>query len=110
MSNSSEQALNVIEPLIADLSQSDAFMVFITLCRKFDWSGTVFTPDAVSERIQNRREGDGLGPLPAEQLEEMTNSIINSRDWDKWLPMWISEQGWDFINEVLDERERSNAS
>jgi hypothetical protein len=110
MSNSSEQAINVIEPLIADLSQSDAFMVLSMLCRKFDWSGTMFTPDDVSEMIQHRREGDDLDPLPDEQLEEMTNDIINSRDWYKFLPDWITEQGWEIINQSIFDREETNGN
>ena len=110
MSNSSEQALNVIEPLIADLSQSDAFMVLSMLCRKFDWSGTMFTPDDVSEHIQYRREADGLDPLTDEQLEEMTNDIINSRDWSKWLPDWITERGWEIINQAIYDREETNGN
>ena len=110
MSNSSEQALNVIEPYIADLSQSDAFMVFSMLCRKFDWSGTVFTPDDVSETIQERRKADDLDPLPDEQLEEMTNDIINSRDWSKWLPDWMTEQGWEIINQAIYAREDNNGN
>jgi len=110
MSNSSEQALNVIEPYIADLSQSDAFMVFSMLCRKFDWSGNVFTPDDVSETIQYRREADGLDPLSDEQLEEMTNDIINSRDWHKWLPDWMTEQGWEIINQAIYNREETNGN
>lgn len=104
MSNRSEQALNVIEPLIADLSQSDAFMVFRLLCEKFDWSGTVFTPDDVAEQIISRREADGLDPLPDEQLEEMTNDIINSRNWSKWLPDWMTEEGWEVINQSIFDR------
>lgn len=105
MSSSSEQALNVIEPLIADLNQSDGFTVFRLLCRKFHWAGTVFTPDDVSEQIQNRREADDLDPLPDDQLEELTNDIINSRDWAKWLPDWITEQGWEAINQSIHDRE-----
>ena len=110
MSNSSEQALNVIEPYIADLSESDAFMVFSMLCEKFDWSGTVFTPDDVSETIQYRREADDLDPLSNEQLEEMTNDIINSRDWSKWLPDWMTEQGWEIINQAIYAREDNNGN
>ena len=51
MSNSSEQALNVIEPLIADLNQSDAFIVFGLLWEKFSSSDMdrVMSPSEIRE-------------------------------------------------------------
>ena len=57
MSNRSEQALNVIEPHIADLNQSDGFMVLRLLCEKFDWSApTEWTCDGCLTEVP---DGDG---------------------------------------------------
>lgn len=110
MSNSSEQALNVIEAHIPDLSQSDAFLVFSILYEKYSWSGGMFTPADLSRQIQYRRTRDDLAPLTAEQLEEMTNYILNSDFWLHQFPVWAKREGWDVINEVLDGMEHSNAS
>lgn len=110
MSNSSEQALNVIEPLISDLSQDDGFIVLRLLCQKFHWSGAMFTPDDVSEQIISRREADDFDPFTGEQVEEMTNDIINSRDWSKWLPDWMTSEGWEIINQAIYAREDNNGN
>lgn len=104
MSNRSEQALNVIEPYIANLSQSDAFTVFRLLCEKFSWSGTVFTPVDVANRIQDRREADGLDPLTYEQLEEAVGLIVASGDWRDHLPDWMTSEGFEVIDQAIFDR------
>lgn len=101
-----EELLNKV---MNEMTQEEAFSMFRNLETKFSWSGTVFTPDDVQECIINRREADGLEPLTDEQLEEAVYLVVDSRDWSKWLPDWMTEQGWEIINTaIFDILENAN--
>ena len=95
---------NLLNSIMEDMDEAEAFSMLRNIEQKFGWSGTVFTPTDVEECIINRREADGLEPLTDEQLEEAVSAVVDSRDWSKWLPDWMTEQGWDIINSAIYER------
>jgi len=103
MSNKSEQALNVIEQYIGDLNEDMAINLYHALAREFDWAGTFFTRDDVRVCINDRRVADDLDVLEGDDLEEAVDAVTGSRDWHRWLPDWMTEQGWEIVNAVIYE-------
>jgi len=85
------------------LTESMAIDLYHALAREFHWSGQFFTPEDIRSTINERRENDDKEPLEGEQLEEAVNKIIDSRDWSKWLPDWMGEQGWEVIHQSIFE-------
>lgn len=88
---------------IENLTEEDCVMVFHAMRRKFDWAGTFFTHDDVATCIEDRRDADGLEPLSEGGLEEAVKTVTDSRDWNKWLPDYMTEQGWEIINSCIWE-------
>lgn len=101
--------MNITEALkfVQDnISEEDASTVFYAMRLKFDWVGTVFCEDDIRESIQQRREADDKEPYSEEQMDEAVATVMNSDGWNKWMEDWMTEQGWDFLsNLIFDEVE-----
>ena len=85
------------------LNEDMAINLYHALAREFHWAGTFFTPEDVSSIINQRREADDKEPLEGDELEEAVNSVVGSRDWHRWLPDWLTQQGWEIIDTVIHE-------
>ena len=91
------------------LNEDMAMNLYHALAREFHWAGTFFTRDDVAVTINERRQADDKEPLSDDELDEAVDTIIGSRDWSKWLPDWMAEQGWEVINTAIhDQLEQEN--
>lgn len=86
------------------LNEDMAMNLYHSLAREFHWAGTFFTRDDVRFAITERREADDKEPLSDDELEEAVDTIIGSRDWHRWLPDWMTEQGWEIVNAAIHEQ------
>jgi flavin-dependent dehydrogenase len=85
------------------LSEDMAMNLYFAIAREFRWAVTLFTPRDVRDTINLRRENDEKEPLEGIELEEAVNTITDSRDWDRWLPDYMTEQGWEVIHQSIFE-------
>ena len=83
------------------LNEDMAIMLYHALAREFHWAGTFFTPEDVAATINERRIADDKEPLDSDELEEAVNAVVNSSDWDKWLPDWMTQQGFEIIGTAI---------
>lgn len=86
------------------LNEDMALNLYHALAREFHWAGTFFTRDDVAVNIAERREADDKEPLSDDELDEAVSTIVGSRDWHRWLPDYMTEQGWEIINTVIYEQ------
>jgi hypothetical protein len=85
------------------LNEDMAINLYHALAREFHWAGTFFTRDDLAVTINERRQADDKELLSDNELDEAVDTIIGSRDWSKWLPDWMTEQGWEIINTAIYE-------
>lgn len=88
------------------LNEDMAMNLYQALAREFNWAGTFFSREDVRECINERRENNGLDDLEGDDLEEAVGSVVNGRDWHRWLPEWMIEQGWEIIHTIVNEVEK----
>ena len=85
------------------LNESMAINLYHAMAYQFDWAGSFFTASDVRRTINERRTEDGKEPLAGDKLEEAVNTILESRDWNKFLTEWMTEKGWEVINATINE-------
>jgi hypothetical protein len=85
------------------MNEDMAINLYHAMSYQFDWAGSFFTASDVREAINERRTGDDNEPLAGDELEEAVNTILESRDWNRFLTQWMTEQGWEVINTAIHE-------
>jgi hypothetical protein len=94
------------------LDEGDALNVFWAMRDKFGWAGTVFTRDDVDEMLDNneynvRKDGEPI--INRSFTDEQWTDFTNNKDWYRYVPEWLSEQGWEIIDNVLNDWLREKA-
>jgi hypothetical protein len=94
------------------LDEGDALRVFWAMRDKFGWAGTVFTRDDVDEMLDNneynvRKDGEPI--INRSFTDEQWTDFTNNKDWYRYVPEWLSEQGWEIIDNVLNDWLREKA-
>lgn len=97
MSNSSEQALNVIETHIGEFSEDDAFLVADALSERFGWKGTMMTDQDIRTRITDYYEF----PLEPEQVDSLVSAVKETRSWSKYMVGHMGDES-DVTDHIAD--------
>ena len=84
------------------LDESDAFRVFSAMSDKFGWAGTIFTRNDV-ESMLDTYDPEHDGKTISEFTDEQWVDFTNNKDWFRYVPEWMTEQGWDIIQDVLND-------
>ena len=90
------------------LTEDEAFHLFSKMSSKFGWAGTIFTRDDVEGMLEQYdliHDGETINKFTDEQWTDFTNN----KDWYRYVPEWLHEEGWEIVNNVLDDwlRERN---
>ena len=94
------------------LDEGDAFRVFSAMCGKFGWAGTVFTRGDVEGMLENNEynvteEGEPI--IGRSFTDEQWTDFTNNKDWYRYVPEWVAEQGWEIVDNVLNDWLREKA-
>ena len=103
ISNSSEQALNVIETHIGDLLEEDAFLVSEALSKRFGWQGTVMTEQDVRTRIVDYYEF----PLEPEQVDSLVSAVKGTRAWSRYMVDHMVDEAFEHVDVAIWEAART---
>lgn len=103
MSNSSEQALNVIETHIGDLLEEDAFLVSYALRKRFGWQGAVITEEDVRRRIVDYYEF----PLEPEQVDSLVSAVKGTLAWSRYMVDGMVDGAFEYVDVAIWEAART---
>ena len=86
--------------------------MFWAMRDKFGWAGTVFTRDDVDGMLDSneynvRKDGEPI--INRSFTDEQWTDFTNNKDWYRYVPEWLSEQGWEIIDNVLNDWLREKA-
>ena len=97
-----------IDDLVSQISASDSLSVFHAMRRKFNWAGTVFTPDDVEDEVQERAFSNET-ELTTEQLEAAVQLVLNDSGYWKYFTDQQVRSGAEYLCELVEavQRERS---
>ena len=84
------------------LDEEDAMRVFTEMRYKFGWAGTIFTRNDV-ESMLDTYDPEHDGKTISEFTDEQWVDFTNNKDWYRYVPEWMAEQGWDIIQDVLND-------
>lgn len=89
--------------IIETMSEGDGFTFLYHLSNKFSWSGTMFCPDDVMAHISSCHEADGLPEPSDDEMDKMTQSIVDSWEYRKGLKDGLTEQGYELIGMAYED-------
>jgi hypothetical protein len=94
------------------LDEEDAMRVFTEMRYKFGWARTVFTRGDVEGILENNEYNvteDGEPIIDRSFTDEQWNDFRSNKDWYRYVPEWMTEQGWEMIDNVLNDWLREKA-
>jgi hypothetical protein len=94
------------------LTEDEALRVFSEMQAKFGWAGTVFTRGDVEGMLENNEYNvteDGEPIIGRSFTDEQWIDFTNNKDWYRYVPEWMAEQGWDIVQDVLNDWLREKA-
>lgn len=97
---------------IGALGEEDAFRVFSAMCGKFGWAGTVFTRGDVEGMLENNEYNvteDGKPIIHHSFTDEQWDDFRSNKDWYRYVPEWVAKQGWEIVDNVLNDWLRGKA-
>lgn len=100
------------DPNMDSLDEEDALRVFTEMRYKFGWAGTVFTRNDVESMLENNEYNvteDGEPIIQRSFTDEQWTDFTNNKDWYRYVPEWMAEQGWEIIDNVLNDWLREKA-
>ena len=84
------------------LTEDEAVRLFSEMSSKFGWAGTIFTRDDVEgmlEQYDPIHDGETINKFTDEQWDDFSSS----KSWHRYCPEWMTEQGWEVIQDFLND-------
>lgn len=99
---------DALELFVAGIDEEDAFDLLHAMRRKFDWAGSMWTPDDIRTCIKDNYV-DSI-TWGEDRLEEFVSECVSSRWWQKSLDEITTVHGWEVVAILVDEAMNEVAS
>jgi hypothetical protein len=92
---------DALDLFVAGIDEEDAFQLLHAMRRKFDWAGSMWTPDDIRACIKDNY-ADSI-TWDEDGLEEFVSECVNTRWWQKSLDEITTEHGWEVLGIMVEE-------
>ena len=99
---------DALDLFVAGIDEEDAFQLLHAMRRKFDWAGSMWTPDDIRACI-NDNYADSI-TWDEDSLEEFVSQCVNTRWWQRSLDEITTEHGWEVVAILVEEAMNEFAS
>lgn len=107
MSNTSEQAMQAIEPFLDDLSDWDAYDLYLILKERFSWFGVVGVPAQIRTMCDQLREEAGLDYEDDRIVEAKAEQIYSDKFWRYGLEEYLEREVESVIRDAVSDLENN---
>ena len=105
MSNQSEQALQAIEPFLDDLSDWDAYDLYLNLKERFNWFGAVGVPGQIRTKCDEYRHEAGLDYEDDRIVEAKAEQIYSDKHWRYGLEEYLEREIESVVRDAVSDLE-----